>query len=78
MRWCGVADESWVFLTLAGLGHELLLRKDVAGEGMVQLPHLVQQLQLRVGVEAQVARQLADSGPILVLDVGALVLVLGT
>jgi hypothetical protein len=60
---------------IAGLGDELLLRKQVVREGTVQLPDLVQQLQFRGRVVAQVADEFADPGSVLLLDVRAVVLV---
>ena len=60
---------------IALLEDELLLGQQVVGVAHVELPDLVEQAELFVGVEAQVADQLADMGPVLLLDVGPVVLV---
>src|ERR1039458_1345534 len=57
------------------LEHELLLGEEVVGVDLVELPDLVQQTELDLGVKAQVADELADMGPVLLLDMGAIVLV---
>ncbi len=64
--------------SVADLGDEFLLRQQVVGEHPVQFPDLVEQFQFRGGVIAQVADELTDPRPVLLLDVGAVVLVPGT
>jgi len=44
----------------------------------IEHPDRVQQLELFSGVKAQVADELADVRPVFLLDVGAVVLVVGT
>ena len=48
---------------------QFLLGQQVVREGPVQLPDLVQQSKLAGRVVAQVSDQLADPGPVLLLDV---------
>jgi hypothetical protein len=52
------------------LEDQLLLSQEVVRVGHVELPNLVEDRQLCGGVEAQVADELADVGPVLLLDVG--------
>lgn len=44
----------------------------------VEIPDFVEQRELGGGVETEVADQAADVGPVLLLDVGAVVAVAGT
>jgi hypothetical protein len=57
---------------------ELLLGEEEIGVPPVDGPDPVQQCQYGVGVEPQVADQFADVGPVLLLDVAAVVLVAGS
>ena len=60
------------------LGEELLLGQQVVGVAHVEGPDLVEQAEFFVGVETEVTDQLADVGPVLLLDVGPVVLVART
>lgn len=53
----------------------LLLGAQQVRETMVQIPDLVEHFHLNIGVDTQVADQRADVGPVLLFDVGAVVLV---
>src|SRR5215218_10185459 len=57
----------------ADLGDQLLLGQEVVGEDGVEVPDGVQQVPFGFGVVAVVADQLANPGPVLLLDVGAVV-----
>ena len=61
------------FRAVALFEDQLLLGQQVVCEDPVQLPDLVQQIKLAGRVVAQVSDQLADPGPVLLLDVGAVV-----
>ena len=54
---------------------QLLFGAQQVREPMVQIPDLVQHLQLCGSVETEIADQGADVGPVLLFDVGAVVLV---
>lgn len=58
-------------------GDQLLLGAQQVREVPVQVPDLVEGGKLGCGVEAEVADQAADVGPVLLLDVGTVVLVPG-
>jgi len=60
---------------IALLEDDLLLGQEVVRVGPVELPDLVQDRQLGLGVEAEVADQFSDVGPVLLLNVGPIVLV---
>ncbi len=61
--------------SLAAALDELLLGEEVVREAGVEGPDRVQQLELGLSVESQVADELAHMRPVLLLDVGAVVLV---
>jgi hypothetical protein len=56
---------------------ELLLGQEVVGVDPVEIPDAVQHRQLGLGVETQVADELAYVGPVLLLDMGPVVFVAG-
>src|ERR1700689_270286 len=58
-----------------GPGNQLLLGQHQVGEAPVERPDPVEQVELGRRVEAEVAVQLSDVGPVLLLDVGSVVLV---
>ena len=59
---------------VADLANEFLLRVEVIAQQRLLLPDLIEQQQFCFGVIAQVADQLTYCGPVLLLDVGAVVL----
>ena len=65
------------FRAVALLEHEFLLGQEVVGEDQVEFPNLVQQGKLGRGVVTVITDQLAHVGPVLLLDVGAVVAVAG-
>ena len=54
---------------------ELLLGEEEVRVTMIEPPDPVEQCELAWGVKAQVADELSDVGPVLLLDVGPVVLV---
>ncbi len=53
---------------------EFLLGAQQVREPPVEIPDLVQQLDFGIGVETQVADQLSDVSPVLLFDMGSVVL----
>ncbi len=66
------------FRAVSLLEHQFLLREEVVGEHPVKLPDLVQECELGRGVVAVVVNKFTHVGPVLLLDVGAVVAVAGT
>ena len=60
--------------SVAMLGFELQAGQEVVAERVVEGPYLVQRVHFGGSVVAVVADQFADSGPVLLLDVAAVVL----
>jgi hypothetical protein len=58
--------------------HELLLGQEQVRVAPVQLPDPVQQAELGRGIEAEIADELSDVGPVLLLNVSPVVLVAGS
>ena len=56
---------------------QLLLGAQQVREVVVEVPDLVEELELGGGVETEVADEASDVGPVLLLDVAAVVLVAG-
>lgn len=56
---------------------QLLLREKIVREDPVQLPNLIKQIQLFDTVVPLLCHQFTNSGPVLLLDVSAVVLVSG-
>lgn len=63
------------FRSAPGLRNQFLLGQEIIGEDPVEFPNLVEQLELSRGVVAEVADKFTDSGPVLLLDMGPVVLV---
>ena len=55
--------------------NQLRLREQVIGESLVELPDLVQHLELFVSVKPQIANELTDMGPVLLFDVSSVAFV---
>jgi hypothetical protein len=76
--WCGVVAMSYLLVTFACvslLEHELLLGQEVVRERPVELPDLIQQGKFCRSVVTVIADEFTHVGPVLLLDVGAVVAV---